>query len=59
MVRCGAHLSNLALGNSKMVLRLFGTKAVQEVFESKVISTFKQATDADVSVCRMELVRPK
>jgi hypothetical protein len=37
MVRCGAHLLNLALGSSKMTLRLFGTKAVQEVFESEVV----------------------
>jgi hypothetical protein len=29
-----------------MALRLFQTKAVQEVFESEVISAFKQATDA-------------
>jgi hypothetical protein len=47
MVRCGAHLSNLALGSSKMALRLFQTKAVQEVFESKVVSAFKQATDGE------------
>jgi hypothetical protein len=30
-----------------MALRLFGTKVVQEAFESEVISTFKQATDAE------------
>jgi hypothetical protein len=29
-----------------MALRLLGTKVVQEVFESKVVSAFKQATDA-------------
>jgi hypothetical protein len=29
-----------------MALRLFGTKAVQEVFESEVVLTFKQAIDA-------------
>jgi hypothetical protein len=40
-------LSNLALGSSKIALRLFGTKAVQEVFESEIISAFKQATDAE------------
>jgi hypothetical protein len=47
MVRCGAHLSNLALSSSKMALRLFGTKAVQEVFESEVVSAFKQAIDTE------------
>jgi hypothetical protein len=47
MVRCGAHLLNLALGSSKIALRLFGTKAVQEVFESEVVSAFKQATDTE------------
>jgi hypothetical protein len=30
-----------------MALRLFGTKAVQEAFELKVVSAFKQATDAE------------
>jgi hypothetical protein len=30
-----------------MTLRLFGTKAVQEAFESEVIPAFKQATDAE------------
>jgi hypothetical protein len=30
-----------------MALRLFRTKAVQEVFESEVVSSFKQATDAE------------
>jgi hypothetical protein len=30
-----------------MALRLFGTKAVQEAFESEVVSAFKQATDAE------------
>jgi hypothetical protein len=29
-----------------MGMRLFGTKAVQEVFESEVVSAFKQATNA-------------
>jgi hypothetical protein len=38
IVRCGAHLSNLALGSSKIALRLFETKAVQEAFESEVVS---------------------
>jgi uncharacterized protein YunC (DUF1805 family) len=47
MVRCGAHLSNLALGSSKIALRLLGTKVIQEVFESEVVSAFKQATDAE------------
>jgi hypothetical protein len=60
MVRCGAHLSNLALGSSKMALRLFGTKAVQEAFESFRPSNRRQtlkarATDANVNVCRMEI----
>jgi hypothetical protein len=62
MVRCDAHLSNLALGSSKLALRLFRTKAVQEVFESEVVSAFKQATDAEgesVRVCCMELARPE
>jgi hypothetical protein len=59
MVKCGVHLSNLALGSSKLVLILFRTKAVYEVFESEVVSAFKQATDAAVSVCRMELARPE
>jgi hypothetical protein len=53
MVRCGAHLSNLALGGSKMALRLFGTKVVQEAFKSEVVSALKRATDTDVSVCLM------
>jgi hypothetical protein len=30
-----------------MALRLFRTKAVQEVFESEVVSVFKQAIDAE------------
>jgi antirestriction protein ArdC len=47
MVRCGAHLSNLVLGSSKIALGLFGTKAVQEVFESEVVLAFKQATDVE------------
>jgi hypothetical protein len=47
VVRCGAHLSNLALGGSKVALRLFGTKVVQEAFESEVISALKRATDAE------------
>jgi hypothetical protein len=47
MVRCGAHLSNLALGCSRMALRLFGTKVVQEVFESEVISALQRATYAE------------
>jgi hypothetical protein len=49
-----------------MALRLFGTKVIQEVFESEVVSAFKQVTDAegesdnaDVSVCRMKLERPE
>jgi hypothetical protein len=42
-----------------MALRLFATKAIQEVFESEVVSAFKQATDTDVSVCRMELAQTK
>jgi hypothetical protein len=46
MVRCGAHLSNLALGGSKMALRLFGTKVVQEAFKSEVVLALKRATDA-------------
>jgi hypothetical protein len=59
VVRCGAHLSNLALCGSKVALRLFGTKVVQEAFESEVVSALKRATDAkeatdtDVSVCRV------
>jgi hypothetical protein len=51
MVRCRAHLSNLALGGSKMALRLFGTKVVQEAFESEVVSALQRATDTDVSIC--------
>jgi hypothetical protein len=47
MVTCGAHLSNPALGGSKVTLRLFGTKVVQEAFESEVILAFKRATDAE------------
>jgi hypothetical protein len=47
MVRCGAHLSNLALGGSKVALRLFGTKVIQEAFESEVVSTLKRATNAE------------
>jgi hypothetical protein len=47
VVRCGAHLSNLALGGSKVAPRLFGTKAVQEAFESEVVSALKRATDAE------------
>jgi hypothetical protein len=47
MFRCGAHLSNLALGGSKMALRLFGTKVIQEAFESEVVSVLKWATDAE------------
>jgi hypothetical protein len=47
MVRCGAHLSNLALGGSKVALRLFGTKVVQEAFESEVVSALKRAIDAE------------
>jgi hypothetical protein len=47
MVRCGAHLSNLALGGSKVALRLFGTKVVQETFESEVVSALKRATNAE------------
>jgi hypothetical protein len=30
-----------------MALRLFRTKAVQEVFESEVVSAFKQATETE------------
>jgi hypothetical protein len=45
VVRCGAQLSNLALGGSKVALRLFGTKVVQEAFESEVVSALKRATD--------------
>jgi hypothetical protein len=30
-----------------MALSLFRTKAVQEVFESEVVSAFKQATNAE------------
>jgi hypothetical protein len=47
MVRCSAHLSNLALGGSKVALRLFGIKVVQEAFESEVVSALKRATDAE------------
>jgi hypothetical protein len=47
MVRCGTHLSNLALGGSRMTLRLFGTKVVQEAFESEVVSALQRATDAE------------
>jgi hypothetical protein len=47
VVRCGAHLSNLALGGSKVALRLSGTKVVQEAFESKVISALKRTIDAE------------
>jgi hypothetical protein len=47
VVRCGAHLSNLALGGSKVALRLFGTKVVQEVFESEVVSALKRVIDAE------------
>jgi hypothetical protein len=41
MVKCGAHLSNLALGSSKLALILLRTKAVQKVFESEVVLAFK------------------
>jgi hypothetical protein len=47
MVRCGAHLSSSALGGSKVALRLFGTKVVQEAFESEVVSALKRATDTE------------
>jgi hypothetical protein len=47
VVRCGAQLSNLTLGGSKVALRLFGTKVVQEAFESEVVSVLKRATDAE------------
>jgi hypothetical protein len=47
VVRCGAHLSNLALGGSKLALRLFGTKVVQEAFKSEVVLALKWATDAE------------
>jgi hypothetical protein len=47
MVRCDAHLSNLALGGSRMALRLFGTKVVQEAFESEVVSALQRVTDAE------------
>jgi hypothetical protein len=47
VVRCGAHLSNLALGGSKVALRLFGTKFVQEAFESEVVSALKWVTYAE------------
>jgi hypothetical protein len=47
VVRCGAHLSNLELGGSKVALRLFGTKVIQEAFESEVISALKRTTDAE------------
>jgi hypothetical protein len=47
VVRCGAHLLNLALGGSKVALRLFGTKVVQEAFESEVVSALKRATDVE------------
>jgi hypothetical protein len=47
MVRCGAHLSNLALGGSKVALRLFRIKVVQEAFESEVVSALKRVTDAE------------
>jgi hypothetical protein len=30
-----------------MALRLFGTKVVQEAFESEVVSALKRATDAE------------
>jgi hypothetical protein len=40
-------LSNLALGGSKVTLRLFGTKVIQEAFELEVISALKRATDAE------------
>jgi hypothetical protein len=53
MVRCGAHLSNLAQGGSKVALRLFETKVVQEAFESEVVSALNRVRDADVSVCRV------
>jgi hypothetical protein len=46
MVRCGTHLSNLALGGSRMALRLFGTKVIQEAFESEVVSALQRATNA-------------
>jgi hypothetical protein len=47
MVRCGAHLSNLALGGSKVALRLFGTKVIQEAFESEDVSALKWVIDAE------------
>jgi hypothetical protein len=36
VVRCGAHLSNLALGSPKIASRLNGVEAVHKAFESKV-----------------------
>jgi hypothetical protein len=51
VVRCGAHLSNLALGSSKIALRLIGVEAVHKVFESEVNLGFKEASDAkDMSI---------
>jgi hypothetical protein len=47
MARCGAHLLNLAPGGSKVALRLFGTKVIQEAFESEVVLALKRATDAE------------
>jgi hypothetical protein len=47
VVRCGAHLSNLALGVSKVALRLFRTKVVQEAFESEVVSAHKWVKGLD------------
>jgi hypothetical protein len=40
-------LSNLALGGSKVALRLFGTKVIQEAFESEVVSALKRATETE------------
>jgi hypothetical protein len=46
VVRCGAHISNLALGSPKIALRLFGVKAIHKVFESEVKLGFKVASNA-------------
>jgi hypothetical protein len=46
VVRCGAHLSNLALDSPKTALRLLGVEAIHKVFESEVKLGFKVASNA-------------
>jgi hypothetical protein len=47
VVRCGVHLSNLALGSPNIALRLFRVEAIHKVFESEVKLGFKGASDSE------------